>query len=327
VHAPVRNSSKNPTKVQHLVSLPNASKLRIFDGGDLEVRGSFDTAFRDCDAVIHTAAEVVIGAQQSIIRASVDGTNNVLSSVDNARNCTRFVQTSSIAAIQTYDKPPGYIFSESDWNDWSTVEKGDAYGVAKTAAERMVHKHFENDKERFCVCLNPGVVIGPVFTKAHTKASPIFLREIIFGNKVMNFPTTYVDVRDVALAHVNAMERLPKVNDMRFILTNNENCLVNGALDMAVIARRLFPDEDLEGCKPKYPEIIMSVARPLSMLPLVGGLIMSDLERKAQSTPVEFDNKLAQDHLDMEFRPLEETIKEGIQSMVDLGFAKFKSKI
>ena len=59
------------------------------------------------------------------------------------------------------------------------------------------------------------MVIGPVFTKQHTKASPVFLREIVFNNKVMNFPSTYVDVRDVAIGHVNAMEKLPAVNGQR----------------------------------------------------------------------------------------------------------------
>ena len=37
------------------------------------------------------------------------------------------------------------------------------------------------------------VVIGPVSTKAHTKASAVFIREVIFGNPVLTFPSTYVD--------------------------------------------------------------------------------------------------------------------------------------
>ena len=215
VNAPVRGGSQNPNKTKHLLQLPNASNLRVFDGGDLSVPGSFDSAFLSADAVIHTAAEVVLGKEQSIITASVEGTRNVLSSVDKAPTVKRFVQTSSVAAIQRYDKPLDYVFTETDFNDWSTVERGDAYGVAKTTAERLVVSHFEQTPDRFCVALNPGVVIGPVFTKQHTKASPVFLREIVFNNKVMNFPSTYVDVRDVAIGHVNAMEKLPAVNGQR----------------------------------------------------------------------------------------------------------------
>jgi hypothetical protein len=51
-----------------------------------------------------------------------------------------------------------------------------------------VRTHFAgqigNKKGRYAVSLNPGIVIGPVMAKAHTKASAIFLRDIIFNNKV-----------------------------------------------------------------------------------------------------------------------------------------------
>ena len=213
VHCPVRGSGSNPGKAAHLVKEGNAeSNLRVFDGGDLEVLGSFDEAFMDADVVIHTAAEVVLGSKESIITASVDGTKNVLSSVDKSKKVRRFVQTSSVAAIQKYDQSPNHKFTEKDWNDWSSVEKGDAYGVAKTRAEQLVNKHFNTgDGKRSSVAVNPGVVIGPVMAKPHTKASAVFLRDCIFGNKVMNFPSTFVDVRDVAIAHVNAMEKLPEI--------------------------------------------------------------------------------------------------------------------
>ena len=275
VHAPIRNSIKNPTKASHLLSLPHApTNLTIFEGGDLTEKGSFDEAFQHCDAVIHTAAEVTLGASQSIITASVDGTANVLSAFDKSPNANRFVQTSSIAAVMNFSNPLSHVHSENDWNTWSSVSRGDAYGVAKTQAEQLVHAHFQNDPSRWCVCLNPGVVIGPVMTKAHTKASPIFLREIVFGNKVMNFPSTYVDVRDVAASHVNALEKLPELNDRRYILVNDARCLSKGAMDMAEIARGLFPEEAIS-VQPMYPEWAMSIARPLSKLPFVGGMIMS----------------------------------------------------
>lgn len=62
----------------------------------------------------------------------------MLASVDGAPRITRFVHTSSIAAIMAFDKGPGHVFTEADWNDWSTTARGDAYGYAKTEAERMV---------------------------------------------------------------------------------------------------------------------------------------------------------------------------------------------
>jgi len=74
VHALVRGCGKNPAKAAHLAALPGAGELlTLFDGGDLGVPGSFDEAFQDADAVVHTAAAVVLGKDQSIITASVDG--------------------------------------------------------------------------------------------------------------------------------------------------------------------------------------------------------------------------------------------------------------
>ncbi|GMH63137.1 hypothetical protein TL16_g03636 [Triparma laevis f. inornata] len=325
VHAPVRGSSKKPAKVAHLQNLPGASeRLKIFDGGDLTLDGSFDSAFDSAGAVIHTAAEVVLGKSQSIITASVEGTNNVLKSVDKA-GINLFVQTSSVAAIQKYNVPENHIFTEADWNDWSSVEKGDAYGVAKTQAEQMVHAHFAADEKRSSIAVNPGVVIGPVFTKAHTKASALFLRECIFGNKVMNFPCTFVDVRDVAIGHVNALEKLklPEYKGRRFVLVNDEKCMIQGGVELGPVAARLFPGHKFD-VRPLYPEPIMKILRPLSQIPLIGGNIMDEYQRVGQSTPVHFSNKAAREELGVDFRSLDTTVKEGIESIVDQGFAKLK---
>ena len=197
---------------------------------------------------------------------------------------------------QKYNVPSSHVFTEADVNDWSSVEKGDAYGVAKTEAEKLVHEHFSSDSDRSSVAVNPGVVIGPVMTKAHTKASALFLRDLIYGNKVMNFPCTFVDVRDVAIGHVNALEKLPDFKGRRFILVNDEECHMQGALDLEEVATRNFPGYRFD-IQPKYPEWAMKNARPLSRLPVLGSSIMDEYQRTAQSTPVQFDNSSARNDL------------------------------
>ena len=77
----------------------------------------------------------------------------------------------------------------------------------------------------------------------------------------------------------------------------------------------------------QYPENIMSIARPLSRLPLFGGMIMSEVERLGQSVPIHFSNAAARDTLGVNFRPLDETVKEGIESMVSLDLVKLTSKL
>jgi nucleoside-diphosphate-sugar epimerase len=327
VRAPVRGSAPTPPTTAHRRALPGPGRLAVFDGGDLSREGSFDKAFEGCAAVIHTAAEVALSADQSVVDASVEGTRNVLASVDRAPEVRRFVQTSSVAAIQRYDMPEDHVFDERDWNTWSSMENGDAYGVAKTRAEELVHAHFRGGGRR-AAAVNPGVVIGPVMTKAHTKASAVFLRDAIFGNEVMNFPATFVDVRDVAKAHVNAMERLGEggaEEGARYILVNGEKCLREGGVALGPIAERLFPGHAFRP-KPRYPEMAMRILRPLSALPVVGGMIMTEVQRKAQCTPIEFSNARATEELGVDFRSLDTTVKEGVESIVELGFAKMKRK-
>ncbi|KAJ8611417.1 hypothetical protein CTAYLR_009003 [Chrysophaeum taylorii] len=317
VRAPVRGSSETPAKVAHLVALDGAERLRVFEGGDLRVSGSFDEAFDGCDAVINTAARVLLDSSKETVDVSVAGVQNVLRSLPST--VTRFVQTSSIAAIQRYDKPRGYKFSERDWNDWSRADD-DAYGFAKTRAELAVVDFCESNGVSYAA-LNPSIVIGPVMTKQHTKASPIFLRNIIFGNKILNAPSNFVDVRDVATAHVEALERLDTIQGpRRFVLTSDAPCA--DATELANVANRVLPQFRFVA-KPMYDHARMTyLYMPLSRLPFIGRFVMSEFQRLAFSTPINFDNSHAKTQLGIAFRPLEDTVREGLQSIIDAGIAK-----
>ena len=93
-------------------------------------------------------------------------------------------------------------------------------GFAKLGAEEQVAKHVAETaavaeaaagqpgsrRAYDYVAINPVVVFGPCLTKAHTKASPSFLRDFLFGNPKPDAWITVVDVREVALAHVVALQ-------------------------------------------------------------------------------------------------------------------------
>ena len=60
VHAAVRSASK----LGPLVRLPGAAeRLRVFQGCDLTVPGSFDRAIQDCVCVIHTASPFALNVK------------------------------------------------------------------------------------------------------------------------------------------------------------------------------------------------------------------------------------------------------------------------
>lgn len=200
-----------------------------FGAGDLLKEGSYDDAFEGTWGVLHTAAAVelfgVDDPYKAVVEPAVAGTKNVVSSVKkHAATIQRFVNISSIAAVASNDAPDGKLFTEDDWNTWSTVENGDAYGYAKTKAEKVIA-----DDEELHACLesivsvNPTVVIGPCFTLSHAQSgSPSTITMVLTGEPWALWPKTpLVDVRDVTKGVILALQQdKGVVGYRRFILTD-----------------------------------------------------------------------------------------------------------
>jgi nucleoside-diphosphate-sugar epimerase len=186
-------SLDNEAKHAHLRAMPGAAeRLTLKGGGDITAAGSYDEAFANADAVVHCAAQVHQARQTIGMMAShLDGTRNVLRSAHKAgARLRRFVQTSSVAAIidpfAAQDKAHPTSFSEADWSDACSVEKGGFYASGKREAERLVRGFGELMLEEQgevvafdTVAICPSVVIGESLTKAHTKASPVFVRQLM----------------------------------------------------------------------------------------------------------------------------------------------------
>lgn len=200
-----------------------------FGAGDLLKEGSYDDAFEGTWGVVHTAAAVVLWGvddpYMAIVEPAVAGTKNVVGSVKkHAATIKRLVNISSVAAVDmSPDTPDGKIFTEDDWNTWSTVENGGAYGYAKTKAEKLIA-----DDEELHACLesivsvNPSVVIGPCFTLSHAQSgSPSTITSVLTGEPWGLWPTVHlVDVRDVAKGVILALQQDKGiVGNRRFILT------------------------------------------------------------------------------------------------------------
>jgi hypothetical protein len=97
------------------------------------------------------------------------------------------------------------------------------------------------------------------------------------ARQVLTFPSTWVDVRDVATGHVNALEGLPGLHGQRFLLTGDTPCMPGGALDLSQVAAACFPEADFSGVTPKYSSSAMAFARAASYLPLIGDRVMTEV--------------------------------------------------
>jgi dihydroflavonol-4-reductase len=169
---------------------------------DLERPATLDAAAADMDGVFHVAAVFRMWAKdpnREIVDASVQGGLAMLRAAKAAR-VQKVVFTSSIAAVGV-ESPKGQCLTEDDWN--TTAQH--PYVVAKTEAEKAAWQYAEQSGLKM-VAINPATILGPGFHR-HTPSTQIVDRILRWRLPVaMPFGSCYVDVRDVALAHLLAYE-------------------------------------------------------------------------------------------------------------------------
>mmetsp|Transcript_19369 Transcript_19369/g.53983 ORF Transcript_19369/g.53983 Transcript_19369/m.53983 type:complete len:270 (+) Transcript_19369:321-1130(+) len=179
----------------------------------------------------------------NMIQPAVEGTKNVIASVKkNAATIERFINISSVAAIYSFDKQLDHVFVEEDWNDWSTVERGDIYGYAKTRAEKAMWNDADLQSSiDVVVSLNPSVVLGKAYTRSHAESSSTsVVTNTLAGRPIFNMPVSFVDVRDVATGVILALTQdREKVGGKRFILSGTSSM---NAMDLHEFVRVSHPE-------------------------------------------------------------------------------------
>ena len=194
--------------------LPGTLELRR---ADLLDEGCFDSIVDGAGVVLHTASPVVVGKVKDpfseVIEPAVRGTENVLASVGRSDSVRRVVFTSSIAAIfgdaADIEDTPNGVFTEDSWNRTSTP-KHQTYSYSKRVAEERAWAIAGRQRQWSLVSINPGFVFGPSQTPRVDSESIRLMRRFVRGGFRVGVPDThiaFVDVRDVARAHVEAAVR------------------------------------------------------------------------------------------------------------------------
>ncbi len=315
VRAMVRDPD-NEDNVGHLHKLVEAPAHPLeLVRGDVMQPDTLDGPMEGCELVCHMASPVRLFAkdpQRDIVDVAVQGTVNVLTAVARVGAARRVVLTSSVAAVAGYDKPESYVFTESDWNETADL-KVSPYLLSKTLAERAAWDFHAAQPEgsRFeLVALNPVVVMGPLFKKAHVRSSPNTLRDLLV-RKIPACPRFHfgiVDVRDVALAHLRVLE-LPEVSG-RYILHNRGLWM----REMAQVIAPRFPDYPVPTWP--LPDVAVYAASFFDKRLTIGFL------RKQLGWAPVIDNSRSRRELGLEYRPMEETLVDTCQSFIDLGMAR-----
>lgn len=177
----------------------------------------------------------VTDPKKDMIDPAVLGTTNVLKAV--AESCPtvkRVVVTSSFAAIldpQLASTGAKKTYTEADWSP-VTLEDAyanglNAYIASKVLAEKAAWGFVGKEKPNFTLStINPPMIYGPlrhpVKSLSSVNTSSELLAKVLAGKHKAGLPPTalplWVDVRDVALAHVKAME-LEEAAGKRFFIT------------------------------------------------------------------------------------------------------------
>ncbi|KAJ0038521.1 hypothetical protein Pint_23936 [Pistacia integerrima] len=204
------SSFTDDPKIKHLHELDGAKeRLHLLKANLLE-EGSFDSAVDGCEGVFHTASPVFVSTndpQADFIDPAVKGTLNVLSSCIKVQSVKRVVVTASLASIVFNGKPltPDVVVDETWFSDPAFCKESKYwYHLSKTLAEEAAWR-FAKENGIDLITLHPELVIGPLL-----QSSLNFSVEVILNlfNGAQSYPSPYrlVDVRDVAYAHIQALE-------------------------------------------------------------------------------------------------------------------------
>ncbi|KAM7267536.1 hypothetical protein ACFE04_009702 [Oxalis oulophora] len=222
VRATIRDPN-DPKKTEHLRGLEGAKeRLHLFKAELLE-GGVFDSIIDECVAVFHTASPVLVSVndpQLDLINPAVNGTLNVLKSCAKTSSVKRVVLTSSMAAVAFTGRPlaPDVVIDETWFSDPTFCKELELwYMLSKTLAEEAAWK-FAKENGIDLVTINPGYVIGPMLQPTLNGTVEMFLNIINGPETFPNENYAYVDVRDVACAHILAFE-VPSANG-RYVLAN-----------------------------------------------------------------------------------------------------------
>jgi len=320
VHATVRDKTDD-AKIGPLDRIAESApgKLTLFEA-DLLDDGAFDVAMGGCELVFHTASPFVFSGvkdpQKELVDPAVSGTRNVLESANRTFNVKRVVLTSSAASVYgdnaDLEQAEGDAFTEDDWNTTSSLSH-QPYSYSKVAAEKAAWEMARAQDRWDLVVINPGFVLGPSLTTGSDSTSLKTIRQFVDGNLRTGAPELefgVVDVRDIALAHIKA-GFTPDANGRHICVSRSMSMLEMGRVLAEHFGERSsFPTRNL-------PRTMVWMVAPA--VGLTRKYVWANVGH-----PLRFDTRRAREELGAEFRPVETTLVDHFQQMIDDGIVEDK---
>ncbi len=309
VRGTARSASKADTLNATLSAYAGKSVEIELVSADLTRDEGWDEAMAGVTFLQHLAsplpAQLPKDADELIIPAR-DGALRALKAAK-AAGVKRAVMTSSFASIGYGwgDQRPD-VLTEEHWSNPDNLKDNTAYTRSKTIAERAAWDYIGGEGAGLeLATINPVAVLGPAMS-GDVSAS-LELISLPMKNEVPRYPKLtfgIVDVRDVADAHVAAMEK-PEAAGQRFLMGD---AMLSYA-QIGEVLREAFPDRKLP--KGELPNWLLKL---LSNVQPVLKQIVPELGKRRSYT-----NAKARDVLGIDFIPAKDAVLASANTLIDLG--------
>ena len=287
----------------------NCENLEFFIA-DLLSDDGWSEAVTGSKYVLHVASPFFLGEPENedvFIKPAVEGTLRVLKACADS-DVQKVVLTSSFAAVGYGHSREKEVYTEEDWS--SVDGEISPYAKSKTLAEKAAWEFVENLEEsnKFeLTVINPVAVTGPMLT-SDIGSSNDFLLKLISGSMPAcpKIHMGYIDVRDVAKAHIFSMTE-EKTNGERIIVSENEMFFAEVGKTLNEAGFKKSPTKEM----PNFLVKIMSL--------FVGELktLLSALNRKG-----DIDKTKAKSFFNWDYISTEQSVTETAQQLQDMGLTK-----
>ncbi|KAF4962164.1 hypothetical protein FSARC_9738 [Fusarium sarcochroum] len=291
---------------------------------DITKKNAFDHLFEKepFDFILHTSSPVAFKVDdivKDLVEPAIYGTIGIMESAHKLAGPTlkRIVLLgSAVSVLNTFEDKTkaGKPYTEDDWNPVTrqyAVENNDVvsgYNVSKIEPEQAAWKFMEKKPTFDLVVINPDIITGPMIhpisgAKSVNETNRFAIYDFLDGThpkiEDVRFPFYhFVDVRDVARAHVDALTN-PSASGKRILMISG---LITPQLVVNTV-RKAFPQ-----LKDKVPE-----GTPEQILPENNDPTGWDLSRSmkvlSEGSP---SGK-------WEFIDLEKSLVDAVQCMIDVG--------
>ena len=309
VRTTVRNPAREPEVHDAVASQVDPAHHLSVHQADLLSDEHWGNIIEGCDYVLHVASPLPVSQPKDpdeLIAPAREGTVRVVGTALEA-GVERIVLTSSVAAIRGGNE--GRPVDESIWTDLSSPDLT-PYVQSKTIAEQAAWGLASDlDARERIATVNPTVIIGPTLSD-DTSASLEAIKRLLKGMPaVPRLGFGFVDVRDVADLHIRAMTS-PEAGGERFVANTRWLWLS----DVGQVLR--------ERLGPRAGKVPTRIAPDLlvRMMAVFDGGIRSFKSSLGKRT--EYQTTKAQDLLGWSPRPIEDTITETAESLIDHGLVE-----